>query len=273
LTTDLEIICIGNELLIGKVLNTNAQWLAKRSNSLGINVRRTTVVPDNLDEIGSVIREALLRKPAFIITTGGLGPTFDDMTLLGIANALKLKLEVNPIALEMVRKKYETFAQEKSAELTQPRTKMATIPEGATPIRNPVGTAPGIELKLEETNIFALPGVPSEMEAIFEQTIMPILKKASGGMSFHEYSIFADNIMESNLAPLIDKVMHDNPLVYIKSHPKGRENIPHMELHISTSAENTIEADAILQKAASELSDLIARNRGKIVNANTKPQR
>jgi nicotinamide-nucleotide amidase len=265
LTATLEIICVGNELLIGKVLNTNAQFLAKRSTSLGINVRRITVVLDNLGEIAEIIQETLLRRPAFVITTGGLGPTFDDMTLQGIANALNLNLNVNQIALDMVKRKYEAFAKGRSVELTQPRTKMAIIPEGATPLYNPAGTAPGVELQLKGTVLFVLPGVPSEMEAIFEQTIMPTLKKASGGLSFHEHSIFADNVMESNLAPLIDKVMHDNPFVYIKSHPKGRENIPHMELHFSTSAKNTTEADSTLQKAASELSELIVKNGGKIV--------
>jgi len=91
----MEIICIGNELLIGKTLNTNATWLAKRATSLGITVKRITIVRDEIEEIADVIREVLQRKPRFIITTGGLGPTFDDKTLEGIAKALNRKLEVN----------------------------------------------------------------------------------------------------------------------------------------------------------------------------------
>ena len=79
--------------------------------------------------------------------------------------------------------------------------------------------------------MIALPGVPSEMEAIFQETIAPLLKQASGNSAFYEKSIYADDIMESTLAPLIDKVMHDNPGVYIKSHPRGGENRPHMEIH------------------------------------------
>ena len=76
----MEIVCVGNELLIGKTLNTNAHWLARRATSLGIMVKRITVVADDVDEIAKVILEALKRKPRFIITTGGLGPTFDDKT-------------------------------------------------------------------------------------------------------------------------------------------------------------------------------------------------
>ena len=75
-----EIICVGNELLIGKTLNTNAHWLAKRITSLGLKVRRITVVGDDLEEISSAIKETVNRKPCFIIVTGGLGPTFDDKT-------------------------------------------------------------------------------------------------------------------------------------------------------------------------------------------------
>ena len=267
----MEIICVGNELLIGKVLNTNAQWLAKRSTSLGISVRRITVISDNLGEIADAVHEAMCREPKFVITTGGLGPTFDDMTLEGIANALELKLKIDQIALDMVKGKYEAFSEGKRAELTQPRRKMATIPDGATPLHNPVGTAPGIKLELKNTILFALPGVPSEMQAIFEETIMPTLKQASGRLSFHEKSIFADYIMESTIAPLIDKVMHDNPLVYIKSHPKGRESTPHMELHLSKSAENKKEAEVALRVAAAQLSNLITKNGGKITKNNSKP--
>ena len=105
LTVELEIICVGNELLIGKTQDTNAYWLGKQATNLGVNVRRITVVEDIVDEIAKVICEVLERKPQFIVTTGGLGPTFDDKTLEGIAKALDCKLEVNQKAIEMVKEK------------------------------------------------------------------------------------------------------------------------------------------------------------------------
>ena len=219
MTGEMEIICVGNELLIGKTLNTNAQWLSKRATAIGIAVKRITVVADDVNEIASAVREALQRKPQFIITTGGLGPTFDDKTLEGIAKALNRKLEINEKALKMVKKKYETYARERrteKVELTQSRIKMATIPKRTKPIPNPVGTAPGVRADLEETILIALPGVPAEMEAIFEEAVAPLLKQASGNLTFQEKSIYADDVMESTLAPLIDRVMHDNPSVYIK---------------------------------------------------------
>ena len=263
----MEIVCVGNELLIGKTLNTNAHWLARRATSLGMMVKRITVVVDDVDEIVKVIREALKRKPRFIITTGGLGPTFDDKTLEGIAKALNLKLEVNEKALKMVREKYEAYVKAgriEKVELTPARVKMAKLPESAEPLPNPVGTAPGVMLKVEGTFLIALPGVPSEMEAIFDESVAPLLKKEAGKVAFFERSIYADNIMESSLAPLIDQTMHENPYVYIKSHPKGEEKKPHLEIHFSTTTKDSKTAKERLEKAIIQLSELVRKNNGKI---------
>ena len=263
----MEIICVGNELLIGKTLNTNAHWLAKRATSLGIMVKRITVVSDDVKEIASSVKEAMQRKSHFIITVGGLGPTFDDKTLGGIAEALNRKLQVNEKALKMVREKYEVYVKAgrmEKVELTPPRMKMATLPEGAEPLPNPAGTAPGVMVKIEETILIALPGVPSEMEAIFDESVAPLLKKEAGKVAFFEVSIYADNIMESTLAPLIDQTMHDNPYVYIKSHPKGEEKKPHLEIHFSTNAKDSKTAKERLEKAIIQLSELVRKNNGKI---------
>jgi nicotinamide-nucleotide amidase len=262
----MEIICIGNELLIGKTLNTNASWLAKRATTFGIIVKRITVVSDYVGEIASAVHEALKRKTKFIIVTGGLGPTFDDKTLEGMAKALNRKLEVNEKALEIVREKYEAYFEEgkmEKVELTPARVKMATLPERAEPLPNPVGTAPGVIIKIEGSFLIALPGVPPEMEAIFKESVAPLLKEASG-LAFFETSIYADGIMESALAPLIDKAMHDNPYVYIKSHPKGEERKPHIEIHFSTTAKNSKIARDHLGKAMVQLSELAQENGGKI---------
>jgi molybdopterin-biosynthesis enzyme MoeA-like protein len=230
-------------------------------------VKRITVVADDVDEIVKVIRETLRRKPLFIITTGGLGPTFDDKTLEGIAKALNSKLEVNEKALKMVREKYEAYVKAgriEKVELTPPRVKMAKLPQSAEPLPNPVGTAPGIIMKVEGTSLIALPGVPSEMEAIFDESVVSLLKKKAGEVAFFEKSIYADGIMESTLAPLIDQMMHDNPYVYIKSHPKGEEKEPHLEIHFSTTAKDSKTAKDRLEKAIIQLSELVQKNNGKI---------
>jgi nicotinamide-nucleotide amidase len=264
---DLEIICVGNELLIGKIVNTNSYWLAKQAATLAVNVKRVTVIQDTVEEIAKAVCEALERKPLFIITTGGLGPTFDDKTLEGIAKALDRKLEVNQKALEMVKEKSEQYARKRGLltkiELTKPRVKMATIPSGAEPVNNPDGTAPGVMLNHQGTVLFALPGVPSEMEAIFCETIAPLLRLASGNLVFCEKSLFADDIAESTLAPLIDKTMIDNKGVYIKSHPMAKENRPHIELHLTITVNKEDNPNDKLNRAVVELSELIRENGGK----------
>ncbi len=268
MTRDMEIICVGNELLIGKTLNTNAQWIAKQATATGITVKRVTVIADEINEIANAIHEALQRKPHFAIITGGLGPTFDDKTLEGVAEALNRKLAVNTTALRMVRERYEAYAKEKgteTVELTPPRIKMATLPEKTEPVPNPVGTAPGVRADLKQTVLIALPGVPSEMKAIFNETVAPLLKQASEKSAFYERSIYVDGVMESSLAPLIAKVMRDNPGVYVKSHPKGREGKPHIEVHLSTTSKDAERAEAELKKAIMQLSVMIGEIGGRCV--------
>lgn len=267
MSADVEIVCIGNELLIGKVVNTNASWIGKRVTELGLTVRRVTICADDLQEIATVICEALSRKPKFVVTTGGLGPTFDDKTLQGIAIALHKKWVVNAEAFKMVQNKYAEYAKTRNSEttdMTPPRVKMATFPEGTKPLFNPVGTAPGMQANIENTVLFALPGVPKEMEAIFELSVAPLLRQASENNGFYQKSLYVDDVMESVLAPLIDKVMQDNSGIYIKSHPKGLENKPHMELHFSILGKKPDNAEELLKKAMKQMVQLIQQKGGKI---------
>jgi len=264
---NIELISIGNELLIGKILNTNAHWLAKRVTSLGLSVRRITVVGDDLDEISSAIREAIQRRPAFIITTGGLGPTFDDKTLEGVARAIGRGLKENKEALEMIKKKYEQYVAEgrmKKLELTPYRVKMATLPEGSKPLPNPVGTAPGVLVEYEGVTLIMLPGVPEEMMAIFDESVVPLLRKVAGDITFYEASLDVRGIPESDLAPLIEQVMHENPYVYIKSHPKISEKTHYIELHFSTACRSQSEARQRIESAIIKITALVSERGGRI---------
>ncbi|MEM1543873.1 MAG: nicotinamide mononucleotide deamidase-related protein [Candidatus Bathyarchaeia archaeon] len=262
-----ELICIGNELLIGKILNTNAQWLAKRITSLGLLVRRITVVGDDLDEIASAIKEAIQRKPAFIITTGGLGPTFDDKTLEGVARAIGREIEENKEALEMVRRKYEQYVAEgrmEKFEMTEYRLKMARLPKGSRPLPNPIGTAPGVLLEYEGIIMIMLPGVPQEMMAIFDESVVPLMRKIAGNLTFYETSLNVIGLPESDLAPLIDQVMRENPYVYIKSHPKISEKTHRIELHISTTSDDPGVARQRIERVILQVSSLIHDKGGRV---------
>jgi molybdenum cofactor synthesis domain-containing protein len=266
-----EILTIGNELLIGKILNTNAYWLSKRITSLGGRVTRIITIEDNVNEISSTIRDCLARKPDFIITVGGLGPTFDDKTLEGVAHALNLRLEVNKEALDMVRMKYESLGRIRGEkiELTPARIKMATLPEKAKPIKNPVGTAPGVLLEVSGVTIICLPGVPEEMKAIFEEHISPIIRERSK-LVFYEKSLRLENIYESDLAPIIDQVLSINPRVYIKSHPKREEGISYIELHLSTSNESLEECLRLIDVTVSEIKKRVVERGGKVIEIPAK---
>jgi molybdenum cofactor synthesis domain-containing protein len=258
-----EIICVGNELLIGKTLNTNSQWLGKRITTLGLTTHRITVVGDDVNEISCAIIEAIRRKSRFIISTGGLGPTFDDKTLEGIAKALKRKILLNQEALKMIKDKYFEYSQDgkkEPVELTPHRIKMAMLPQGSKPIPNSVGTAPAVIIEHNNLIIIALPGVPSEMKSIFEKSVTSLLKPFSEGTSFFEISINSTRVMESEIAPIIDKVMKSVPSVYIKSHPKGTESSPQIELHLSTYGKDADKAKDHLNKAVQQLTKLIKEN-------------
>jgi molybdenum cofactor synthesis domain-containing protein len=265
---NLEILCIGNELLIGKIKDTNAHYLATKATQLGVNVNRVTVIQDIVEEIAKTILECVERKPQFIVTTGGLGPTFDDKTLQGIAQALNCPLEVNAQALEMVKQRCEEYAAKRhmqtQIELTASRVKMATLPKGTQPVNNPLGSAPGVHVNFGGTILFALPGVPAEMEAIFAESIAPLFKVVVGGNVFCERSLFVDGVTESHLVPLVDKVMMDNVGVYVKSHPMRSEGKPYLEIHLTMRATQEQKPVEKLRKAAKELAVLIEASGGRI---------
>jgi nicotinamide-nucleotide amidase len=266
LTVKVEVICIGNELLIGKIENTNTGWLAKQITQLGANLTRVTVIQDSIQEIAATINESAQRNPQLIITTGGLGPTFDDKTLQGLAAALNSKLKVNPEALAFVKKRCTEYAKKHGysteIELTPSRIKMATLPEKTVIINNPVGTAPAVQAKVKESVLFALPGIAQEMQAIFNESIAPFIREAVGEDIFCEKSLFLEDIFESKLAPLIDQVMSNNAGIYIKSHPLKSEGKAQVELQFTMVTNQNCNPKEKLEKAALELADLIAANGG-----------
>jgi len=249
-----EIISIGNELLIGKTVNTNATWLARKLTLLGFSVRRITTVPDEISEIVSAIREAISRGTKIIVTTGGLGPTFDDKTSEALAKALNRKWVINNEALELVRKKYSSMG----FEITEHRLKMAKMPEKAKPIPNPIGSAPGILVEENNSLIIALPGVPKEMKAIFEEYVESILKKKGPNIVFYEDTLVLKGMPESSLAPFLEQAMKRTVKTYIKSHPKGSESKePVIEIHITSSGKSLEEARKLVNEAKEIIKSLI----------------
>ena len=165
----------------------------------------------------------MARKPDFLITSGGLGPTFDDVTIKGLSQALRRRMKINKEALDQIRATYRRIFSSRRFALTKFRVKMATFPIGAIPLLNPVGTAPGMVLQVGKTLIVCLPGVPKELRAIFSRHVAPIIRLKAGTGGYVSRSVSVRGIFESELAPLIDRVMKRYPEVYVKSHPQGGE--------------------------------------------------
>jgi nicotinamide-nucleotide amidase len=215
-----EIIAIGNELLLGDVLDTNTNWLCKRITGVGGQVTRVAMIRDEIEAIAGEIRAALKRSPDLIITTGGLGPTGDDITLQGVAEATGRPLELHPQALTLVKAVYEELTRKgylADATLTEARKKMAYLPQGATALANPVGAAPASVLELGSTTLVSLPGVPDELKGIYQETLPPILATIFGDSYYQEEAIIALCGDESSLAPILAQVVEAHPEVYIKS--------------------------------------------------------
>lgn len=226
---------------------------------LGGKVTRISTVGDNLPDISRTVRESLKRKPTFLITTGGIGPTFDDMTLKGIAKALRLRITLNRVAVGMIRAHYTRRFPGRRITLTKPRLKMASIPSGSIPILNPVGTAPAVQLTAGLTEIFCLPGVPIEAKAIFERTISKAVGTKSSGTVFNEKWLKVQGVMESTLAPIVDRVMRRWRGVYIKSHPRGVEagGRPIIELHFSAFSAKRQDVKKSLLGAVSDFKEAL----------------
>jgi len=246
-----EILNTGNELLDGRVVNTNGAWIARRCSAHGLRVRRITVVGDDVEEIAHAIEEAMAREPALLIITGGLGPTPDDMTAKAIAKALGKELEFSKEALRMLRRFY-------GQELTPAREKMAWLPEGASALENPVGAAPGIMVEHGGTKLIALPGVPKEMEAMFEAHVEPLLSELARGLMRFETYFLTFGVREADIAEVLEEIAEKVPDVYVKTHPRSEDGHYYLEIYISITTDSEEEAKEKMGKAIMALSEHIA---------------
>lgn len=150
-----EIIAIGSELLLGQIVDTNTSYIARRLAENGIELVRTATVGDGLHQIEEAIKEAVTRSQ-IVITTGGIGPTEDDLTREAIANVIERPLIFQPHLMEQI----ESLFKRRGFRMTENNRKQAYIPEGSIPIENPKGTAPGFIVEILDGLIFSIPGVP-----------------------------------------------------------------------------------------------------------------
>jgi nicotinamide-nucleotide amidase len=204
-----ELIAVGTELLMGQISNTNAQYISKRLAELGINVYFHTVVGDNPERLNNTIKTALERSD-IVITTGGLGPTKDDLTKETIARAMNRKL----VLYEDILKRIEDFFVKRHRVMYKNNEKQAYLPEGCTVIPNSNGTAPGCIVEEAGKTVIMLPGPPKEMIPMFEDVVFPYLKKSAGVVLVSKMlKIFGigESEMETRIMDLVD--MQNNPTI------------------------------------------------------------
>ncbi len=263
-------LAVGKELLIGRTLDTNSQWIGNRLARMGSMLARVSTVDDDLGEISSSLRDALSRRPDFLVVVGGLGPTPDDMTLRGVGKALGEELRLNRSALAAVRSHYRRRAAA-PIELTPARRKMATLPRGGRPVPNGVGTAPGVRLTSGKTVVFCLPGVPAEMERMFERSVEPEIRTKLGPRHRSVVTMAIEGVFESSLAPEIERWLRLSPGAYIKSHPKGvEEGVSKIEMDVATVAADAREARKESDRVAAGISDWVRGSGGKVQRVRTR---
>ena len=206
-----EILCVGDELLFGDIVNTNAAYLARRLSQLGVSVHHQIVVGDDDEKLRAALSLAFSRSD-LVITTGGLGPTYDDMTRQTVASALGRELRLDEQVLSGIRAYFERMGR----VMTDNNSRQAMVPEGASVLPNARGTAPGLIVTDESgaRTAILLPGPPGEMTAMFEASVVPYLKERAESV-FVSKNVHIFGMGESQVEQILSELMHtlENPTV------------------------------------------------------------
>ena len=237
-----EIIAVGTELLLGDILNTNAQYLSKQLAAYGVDVYAESVVGDHPARLTDAIRQALGRAD-IVILTGGLGPTADDLTRETTAALLGRELIFN----EAVWDKIAAYFKSKNRVPVESNRRQAMVPEGAEILENTCGTAPGLHLESDGRHLFLLPGPPWEMEEMFQHAVAPILEKQTGCV-LRSRILRVFGMGESDAAERAGELMDAaNPTVA----PYAKDN--EMIFRITAKAESGDAAEAMIAPVEEEL--------------------
>ncbi len=241
---DAELITIGTELLLGQIVDTNAAWIAQRLAEVGVNLYYKTTVGDNRERIAAVIRHALKRVDV-VLTTGGLGPTVDDVTREAIADATGRPLVRLPELEEHIRHIFRRMGREPGAN----NLRQADVPEGARVLWNPVGTAPGFIVSLGEKHVIAMPGVPREMKRMMNDHVLPFLRQLVGQpVTIRSKVLRTIGIGESMVDERIADLMRlENPTVGLAAH------MGQVDVRITARAPGPREADIMIAQVERQI--------------------
>jgi nicotinamide-nucleotide amidase len=241
-----EIVMIGTELLLGELVDTNANRLAKALREIGLDIYYKTTVGDNEARITEVLNLALDRSDV-IITSGGIGPTVDDVTRQAVAHATGRKLIYSTELEAQIAERFRSFGR----QMAENNKRQAYIPQGALPLTNPAGTAPCFlsEDMRGRGFIISLPGVPRELEYMMKNTVVPLLVERMGGAKFTKIRILRTcAVGESNVDRAIGDLMTTkNPTIGLAAHA-GQTDV-----RITAKADTAEEADALIAALEDEV--------------------
>ncbi len=243
-----EIICVGTELLLGDILNTNVQFLAKELASLGIPHYYQTVVGDNPTRLQEVI-EIASQRASILIFTGGLGPTPDDLTTETIAQVFETPLVESTEIIEDISQKFAS----RGRTMTDNNRKQALLPQGADILPNPSGTAPGLLWQPRPNlTLMTFPGVPSEMKRMWRETAVPYLKSQGWGKEIiYSRMLRFRGIGESALAAKVSQFFDlPNPTV------APYASLGEVRLRVSAKTTSETEAIALIEPIAQEIQKI-----------------
>ena len=247
-----EIVAIGTELLLGQIVDTNSAWIGQRFADNGIDLHYVNTVGDSRSRMLDTLKRAHGRSQV-VVTTGGIGPTQDDLTREIVAELMGRKVVVDPESLEELAERF----QKRGFILTKNNEKQAEIPEGAGIFRNPNGTAPAFYIEDDDGVIISLPGVPFEMKWLIDNEVLPYIKKKFNVTNVIQYRVLkVVDIGESNVDHLIGHLMSDegNPGVGTMAHP-GQ-----VDVRIAASASSYAEAEALIGPVEAEARKLLGDN-------------
>jgi len=237
-----EIVTIGTEMLLGDLVDTNTAWISQRLAALGVSMYRHTTVGDNNDRIIGALKDAASRAD-LVVTTGGLGPTSDDLTNACLGVLTGRPMVEYPEARRHVDEKFAKFGRKP----TPSNYKQALFPEGTELVPNPLGTAPGALVEWEDTLFATLPGVPSEMKRMFEETLEPLIRSRSDGSIVSKTLHFA-GIGESALAEQVQDFLDAADPTVAPLAGQGR-----VRLRITTRAATAEEAHGKIEPVEREI--------------------
>ena len=242
-----ELLSVGTELLLGSIVNTNAQYLSRRLSELGFNVYYTTVVGDNPERLKAALEIAAGRADA-VITTGGLGPTGDDLTKETIAEYCGLKCVMDEESRQRI---IERFSRGNNY-MPESNFKQAEMPEGCIILRNDNGTAPGAIVESESCKFIMLPGPPSEMKPMFDEQVIPYLEKFSDGV-IRSKSIRVFGLGESAVDEMLSDLINNSTNPTVAPYAK----IGQVELRITAKADAVEEAKAMLEPMRNKIESIL----------------